>query len=177
MKTLAATAIFAFACSGCGDVSTQPAGDSTTGDLPGTDTTSDLPGTDTTGDPDTDTSLPDGMDEPLPDGATACEEAGGYCTTYAVVSTPCVTCAAAGGVDHVPERGPDGANECTAEGEGVGAWCCLPLDMDDLNDCEAAGGMCTPHGGERCPVGWEDDSTGIRCQGSHVCCVPGSACP
>ena len=177
MKVLTATlALFAITFSGCGDVNTQPSGDSTTDDQPGLDTTVDLPGPDATGEPGTDASPPDAADEPMPDGATACETDGGYCTTYAIVASPCVSCAAVGGVTYVPARGPDGTNECTAEGDGVGAWCCMPLDMDDLNDCESAGGTCTPHGGERCPVGWEDD-TDIVCGGSHVCCMPGSDCP
>ncbi len=176
MKALLATALFSIILAGCGDVSTQPANDSTTGDGVGPDTT-DVAGPDTTGDPGTDAPVPDAVDEPLPDGVTACEEAGGYCTTYTVVATPCVTCGAVAGVTHVPERGPDGADGCTAEGDGVGAWCCLPLDMDDMNDCESIGGMCTPHGGDRCPLGWEDDTSGTACQGSHVCCVPGSSCP
>jgi hypothetical protein len=160
MKAIATTLLSAIVLAGCGDVSTQPPGDSSTGDGTGPDGT-----------------VPDAVEEPLPDGATTCEIEGGYCTTYALVATPCVTCEPVGGVTHVPARGPDGENECTAEGDGVGAWCCQPLDMDALNDCESAGGMCTPHGGERCPVGWEDDPAGTRCGGSHVCCVPGSACP
>jgi hypothetical protein len=168
MKALAMALLSSIVVAGCGDVSTQPPGDSSTGDGAPPDGT---------GDPGVDAPVPDAVDEPVPDGSTTCETEGGYCTTYSLTATPCVTCEPVGSVDHVPARGPDGANECTAEGDGVGAWCCQPLDMEDLNDCESGGGMCAPHGGERCPVGWEDDPAGTRCGGSHVCCVPGSACP
>ena len=168
--------LVAIVVAGCGDVHTQPASDTGTDDAGVPDGTADT-GTDTPVPDGTDEPVPDVVDEPVPDGATACEIDGGYCTTYALVATPCVTCEPVEGVTHVPARGPDGANECTAEGDGVGAWCCQPLDMDDLNDCEAGGGTCEPHGGERCPVGWEDDTSGLFCGGSHVCCVPGDACP
>jgi len=176
MKALVMAVAATITLSACGDVSTQPADDSTTGDHVGPDTT-DVARPDGTDDPGADAPVPDAVEEPPPDGLTVCEEAGGYCTTYAVVASPCVTCEAAGGVTYVPQRGPDGADGCTAGGDGAAPWCCLPLDMDDLNDCESAGGMCTPHGGDRCPVGWEDDTSGVACQGSHVCCVPGSSCP
>jgi hypothetical protein len=144
------------------------------GDTGGGDTTV----TDTAGDTGTDTEEDTTEPDVLPDGATACELDGGYCTTYAIVAEPCVTCAAVGGVTYVPFHGPDGANECTAEGEGAGAWCCMPLDMDDLNDCETGGGTCVSSGGgtDRCPVGWVADTTGLACGGSHVCCVPGDSC-
>ncbi len=111
------------------------------------------------------------------DGSTACEMDGGYCTTYAVTSEPCVTCASMGGVDFVPSPGPDGTNECTATGEGVAAWCCRPVDAEPPA-CEAAGGVCVPPGGggDRCPIGWVADTTGLACNGSHVCCVEGDSC-
>jgi len=176
MKALAAALLALTVVAGCGDVNTQPTGDSSTDDGGGSDT-GEVTAPDGTVPDVVDEPLPDMVDEPLPDGATACEIEGGYCTTYALVATPCVTCEAVGGVTYVPARGPDGANECTAEGDGVGAWCCQPLDMADLDDCESAGGTCVPHGSERCPVGWVDDPAGTRCGGSHVCCVPGSSCP
>jgi hypothetical protein len=111
------------------------------------------------------------------DGATQCEEEGGYCTTYAVVSEPCVTCASVGGVEFRPAAGPDGSNECTAEGEGAAAWCCMPVD-DEPPECVSSGGVCVPpgSGGDRCPVGWVADTTGLACNGSHTCCVEGDSC-
>jgi hypothetical protein len=111
------------------------------------------------------------------DGSTACEEEGGYCTTYAVTSEPCVTCASVGGVDFLPAPGPDGTNECTATGEGAGAWCCLPVEAEPP-ECEASGGVCVPPGGvsDRCPVGWVEDTTGLACGGAHTCCVQGDSC-
>ena len=111
------------------------------------------------------------------DGSTACEMDGGYCTTYAITSEPCVTCASMGGVDFLPAPGPDGTMECTATGEGVGAWCCRPVD-EEPPECESSGGVCVPPsgGGDRCPVGWVADTAGLACNGSHVCCVEGDSC-
>jgi hypothetical protein len=112
------------------------------------------------------------------DGSTLCEEGGGYCTTYAVVADPCVTCASVGGVEFMPAPGPDGTMECTATGVGAAAWCCRPVD-DDPPECEANGGVCVPGGGggSRCPVGWVADTSGWDCNGGHKCCVRGDSCP
>jgi hypothetical protein len=101
---------------------------------------------------------------------------GGYCTTYTTTGEPCVTCASVGGTDFLPSPGPDGSRECTATGEGVGAWCCMPVD-EDPPECVTSGGVCVPPGGgDRCPVGWVADTTGLSCGGAHVCCVEGDSC-
>ena len=187
--------IFALSCGGGGgtsqDLSTEDAVGPDTTDMI-TDTPADTPvdapvdapvdtppadvPAETTEDGEEDTA--DDVDLDLPgDGSTACEADGGYCTTYAVTSDPCVTCASMSGVTFLPMHGPDGTNECTATGEGVGAWCCMPVDVDPP-ECETSGGVCVPHGGgsDRCPIGWVADTTGLACGGSHVCCVEGDSC-
>jgi len=191
IPVLAAACAACLALMTCGDKGGSEQDTSTSDTLPpdSTDTTTDTTPPDTTN-PDVpdDTTVPDTTEDTagdtvedtildLPgDGSTACELDGGYCTTYAIVSASCVTCAPISGVTFEPAAGPDGTHECTAEGEGVGAWCCMPVDMTDAPACVLGGGGCYPHGGgDRCPIGWVEDTT-MACNGSNVCCVPGEGC-
>jgi hypothetical protein len=108
------------------------------------------------------------------DGTTACEEAGGYCTTFPVIPDAVVECQDHGSTHYWPAPPADRAMGCTVEGEGAGPWCCLPHEVTDPSDCEEAGGECYPDAGEEedtCPMGW----VLIRsaCNGEDLrCCAP-----
>jgi hypothetical protein len=122
--------------------------------------------------------VPDGTEdpvfEPLPDGLTECEEASGYCTEYAVIPDPCVTCDSTSVTHYRPAHSPGGAMGCTVEGVGGSPWCCLPHAPTSLTDCDTAGGECYPYADpEPCPPGWGMIWSSCGADGV-VCCAPAS---
>lgn len=128
------------------------------------DTPPDTPAEDMPADP-----APDGIDPDIPiDGVTACEESGGYCTSYAIVPDPCVAC----DDGLMPAPPANGAMGCTVEGVGGVPWCCVyVVPTAEPSACETAGGECyPPASGDVCPVGWEPVYT--PCREGMVCCMP-----
>lgn len=164
---------------GCGDVNAGPSDSEQDNGIDpaddGLDMAPDRPA-DTETDVPADVPAPDPSpdvveDTPTEPPPTACEEEGGTCTTYTTEASPCVTCPDT----TLPSQGPDGSRGCTAEGEGVAAWCCMPAPGDPP-ECVSGGGGCYPRGGGgRCPVGWVRNDT-MACNGRDICCVPGDSC-
>ena len=117
--------------------------------------------------------IPDLVDV-LEDGETACEAAGGYCSSYAIIYDPCITCEDIEEQHYMPAGPTDGAMGCTVEGVGAGPWCCLPNTPDEPTDCHEAGGECYSFSEEDpCPIGWDPVYTECYGEGS-ACCVPTS---
>lgn len=171
----------------CGDVKSDPTDGDTEdvavpdGDDVVVDTT---PDTAPDAEPDAEPDVPvDAPEDAVPDGddvveevPTACEEAGGYCTSFPGTDE-CVTCEDVDDTHYLPARGAEGAMECTASG-GDSPYCCLPEDMTAPPECVAGGGGCYRRpgsGGNVCPPGWIVDST-MACSGPSDCCVPGPSC-
>lgn len=176
VAAIALTALVAF--SGCGG------GEGTTGDAATEDTGPGdaADGVDAATDPPADPAAddlppdagPDGTEDPPADGLTECEEAGGYCTQYAVIPDPCVTCDSTGEIHYRPAHRSLGAMGCTVEGVGTSPWCCLPHEPTTLTDCDTAGGECYPTTDpEPCPPGWGMIYSSCGGEGL-VCCAPAS---
>jgi len=108
----------------------------------------------------------------LPEGETACAAAGGYCTTYPIVPDACPSCEDREGTHYVLASSADGAMGCPTEGEGAGAWCCIPHDPPDESACESGGDECYPVlGPDPCPMCW--GSVEVACGGGGegvTCC-------
>ncbi len=163
--------LFASGCGGGGgvtyDASSDDAGSGDSADVP-VEPPVDVPadaGPDGTVDP---------VDDPDPDGLTECEEAGGYCTEYAVIPDPCVTCDSTSVTHYRPAHSPLGAMGCTVEGVGGSPWCCLPDTSTTTTDCDTSGGECYPYADpEPCPPGWGMIWSSCGADGI-VCCAPSS---
>ena len=91
-----------------------------------------------------------------------------------MVASPCARCDRTTSVATIPAPPSDSALGCTADGDGVGPLCCLPIETVD--DCVNAGGGCYPAAatGETCPAGWSEIYS--ACSNGDVCCGPGIAC-
>jgi hypothetical protein len=140
------------------DTPVDPLPDDGAGDVPGEDVPADHPG-----------------DQPADtpaDGTTACEEEGGYCTTYPVIPDAVVECEDREGTHYWPAPPADRAMGCTVEGEGAGPWCCLPHEVPNPSDCEEAGGECYPGDGDEedtCPMGWVFIRSACDAEGTRCC--------